>query len=383
MPTLSFIWEGSLTTVLANTTTVDGPYDGPVSPVFPCPFCASSFGDQADLRRHIDAIHPAAVPRLVIGGLEMLSQKTIYASISADDVHVLDCTSAEISIDNGPFESMEIGAVPSQLAGMMQGRVQLHLYNRFALNSQPIRSVFDLRFRVISRAAFDKADTLFTLHLGKANPGTSDVDRFCRAVGDGPVQDYADCLADYVLVVLERDSEAAADAVGKRLFSTLARLQGFPSPVATLVSSLMKFISNDFSSVPSSKASALLHGAYAMFSRMEEGQPECWNPPEPEKSVDPEHRSLCPIDSSTDAVLRRYEQLGRLPRWTSLIEESVRTDVDNPRLPSLDRAKLNAIWAANALRLGSPQSALGPLRALEGNDCFGRWASLWIERLEA
>lgn len=375
--------EGSADKVYANTTSVDGPYFGPIEPVFPCPFCSSSFGDQANLRHHIEAIHPAAVPRLVIGGLEMLSQRIIYASISAEDVHILDCTSAEISMDNGTFESVEIDAVPKLLAGMMQGRVQLNVYNKFAGNSQPIKSVFDLRFRVISKADLERADTLFTLHLGKANPTTSDVDHFCRAVGDGPVQDYADCLADYVLVILERDSDVGTDAAGRRLFSTLARLQGFPSPVATLVASLMKFISNDFSSVPSSKASALLHGAYAMFSRIEEGQPECWDPPEPEKSVDPEHRLFCPIDSSTDAVLRRYEQLGRLPRWTSLIEESLRTDVDNPRLPSLDRAKLNAIWAANALRLGSPQSALGPLRALEGNDCFGRWASLWIERLEA
>lgn len=382
MPTLSWIQEGDFDKVQANTTTIEPPSTDPVEPIFLCPFCARAFGGRADLSQHITSTHPAATPRLIVGNQEMLSQLTIYNEIKESEVLVLDCTDAEVSVDNAPFKSVEAKAIPKLLANMREGRVNLNLFNRFAANAQPIKVSLDLRFRVIAAKDIAKADQQFIRHLGKPDPRVADVASYCKAAGGGSIKDYADCFANYVLVVLERDDHSGADNVGRRQFSTLSRLQTFQSPLAKLVSSLMRFVSNDFSAVEASKAAPLLNGAYAMFARMEAGIAKCWVSPVQPVAADGEARLICPIDASTDAVLRRFDQLGTLPRWSSLVEDSLRAEVANPRLPPLDRAKINALWAANALRLNEKTSAIEPLRALEVNNCFGRWASLWIERLE-
>lgn len=382
MPTLSWIQEGDFTKVQANTTTIEPPTTEPIKPVFLCPFCGRAFDDRTNLSQHITSAHPASTPRLVVGSREMLSEISIYTEINASEVLVFDCTDAEISIDNAPFKSIAAHAIPKCLASMRQGRANLILFNKFAANAQPIKAKFDLRFRVIAAEDVAKADQMFIRYLGKPDPEVADVARFCSVVGSGSVKDYADCYADYVLVVLERDGRNEADNAGRRQFSTLSRLQAFQSPLANLVSSLMRFISNDFAAVEASRAAPLLNGAYAMFAKMEGGTAECWESLGQSVATDGEVRLVCPIDASTDAVLRRFDQLGTLPRWSSLVEDSLRAEVANPRLPSLDRAKINALWAANALRLGETTSAIEPLRALEVNNCFGRWASLWIERLE-
>lgn len=382
MPTLGWILETGGHEAPYRSAAAAGRYSGPVKQSFACPFCTGEFYDRDVRDQHISTAHPATTPRLVICGQEMLSERTVYTSFSHSDVLLLDCTHVEVSVDSAPLEPVDIITIPKMLARMKEGRADLRLLNKFAPSSPPIEARFDLRFRVIADREIKKADKLFIKYLAKPNPSVSDVDKFCQSVGHGSINDYADCLADYVLVVLKRDDDREHEHAGRRSFSTLSRLKNFSTPLANLVSSLMRFVSNDFTAVDASRASPALHRAYAAFAGLESEPGKGWDKFEFSPPPLIEGVLQCPIDSSTDAVLRRCDQLSALPRWTSLVEDSLRAEVANPRLFPLDRAKLNALWATNAMRLGAQVAALDPLRALEGNDCFGRWASHWVERLD-
>jgi hypothetical protein len=81
------------------------------------------------------------------------------------------------------------------------------------------------------------------------------------------------------------------------------------------------------------------------------------------------------VDNGSDMVTQLATHATKLLRWGSAAEEQFRALAERASLDSFDRAKIRALWAAAALRLGATNSAQRALRLLDGDPTFGPWAS--------
>jgi hypothetical protein len=81
-------------------------------------------------------------------------------------------------------------------------------------------------------------------------------------------------------------------------------------------------------------------------------------------------------------VTRLAKQAGELTRWGAAAEEQFSALAEQGGISALDRAKIRALWAASALRLGAGASAQKVLSLLDGDPTFGRWTAGKLAKVE-
>ena len=386
MPTLGWILEDDFERWIGNNEAISPPYGGPATTHFLCPFCSQVFPEASGLNAHLGNSHVGSRPFLTIGASEPAKQSTFNRPVQRSQLCVVGATAAELSIDGGPWEHLANEELVRRLESLTHSRAQVRLENRFEAKATPVITDYDFRFRVIDDDSLALADRAFVDYLGRPDPDVAAVDAFVQAVGQGPVLDYARALGEYVLSVLIKDRAPSTGIRIKEVGSNyrsmsnraLRVLQPFDRPLARLLCALMRFSANDFSRFDPEIAFPPLRRAAALMTALSGSATLARASAESEKEQTL-RVPVCPIDIGTDIVLRRFDQLEALPRWTRAIEDQLRAESDQASLDPLDRVKLQAMWAYTALRLGSTAGAEEPLRRLDGNDCFGPWAETQLK----
>jgi hypothetical protein len=386
MPTAGWILEDARDRFLYGTTTVPDP-GPPPPPRFACPFCYDSFSTKGELRRHSIDQHVAGRPFLMAAEREPASTETIRTPLHLSDTDFLNTTSAHISFDGIHFQEHPTEVIAKHLSGCRISRVWVRLENNIIAKAQPIRTDYDLEFRIYNSNELLEVDELFVAHLGRAEPTVGDVDQFLQKSRSIGASEYADALGDYVLGVLVKDGDPIAGVrSGERDYRrkynrALRTLQSFDRPLAKFVCALIRFSSNDFNDIHETGFGLLdaTNVWLANLTGMQSGPPlkTSTNFSYPESRME-----ICPIDNGSDAVVSEAAYLSSRARWSEDVDSRVRAVVGLAALDPLDRVKLLALWADTAIRLQQPDGALDALRSLVGNDCFGRWAASRLEEYE-
>lgn len=388
MPTVGFIWD-TINDRYYATEPVPQP-GPPPAPAFRCPFCSQGFKTPEELRHHRDVAHSGQRPFLTIAGVEPKSTDIIRRRVDPKDVDFFDVTTVSLSRDNLRFESIERSDLCGLLGSAGAERLWLHLENRFDAKAQPIRTGYDLTFRVYDdEQRLAEVDRVFVTVLGKDDVRMDDVDDFLRQSAKISVQEYSGSLADYVIGVLAKDADpstgirAARGDYRSQLEGALSVLQSFDRPLPRLIASLIRFSSSAFESdVLSATGCQPLDFANGQLAPL-----VCRYcndvPPSNVEYLDSTRFSACPVDNGSDTVMRRADQLAALTRWSPQLESQLRAEANVVNLDPLDREKLYALWAKAAVRLGKKEGALEPLRALAGSYSFGHWAEMLLEEFES
>lgn len=388
MPTVGWIQEGNIERFLAATTSVPAPSPAK-APRYACPFCHATFEANADLGKHLGSVHVGGRPFVTFGGLEPPSNEVIRNKLSKASIEFFNATTARISFDHGTYLEHQLQEVKRLLADGSDRRIWLRVENKFEAKAAPLRTEYDLQFRVYNPKQLLQIDRLFVSMLGRADPSVSDVDEFLQAAGRVGGDEYASALGDYVLAVLIKDGDDRSGVrPGERVYrrkynSALRILKDFDRPLSRLISALIRLSSNDFSTAQQT-GFAPLDTVNAWLVRLTPKRSIRASTALRSKENDADTRvNVCPVDNGSDAVMRRADQLASLTRWSLDVEEALRSEVGLSSLDPLDRVKLLALWADTAIKHAKPLSAAEPLTLLLGNDCFGRWAESKLQRCEA
>lgn len=387
MPTVGWIQERDIERFLAATTSVPDPAP-PKAPRYACPFCHATFEANAALGKHLASDHVGGRPFVTFGGLEPPSAEVIRKRLSATGIEFFNTTTVKISFDHQTFSEHRPQEAKRLLASGRDKRIWLRVENKFDAKAAPLRTDYDLQFRVYGPKELLKVDRLFVSMLGRPDPAVSDVDGFLQAAEQIGGDEYAGALADYVLAVLIKDGDVRSgirpgERIYRRKYNRALRvLKDFDRPLSRLISALIRFSSNDFSAVQRT-GFAPLDAANAWLVRLtgNGGTPASAAMFAEEVRADA-RANVCPVDNGSDAVMRKADQLASLRRWGLDVEEALRSEVGLSSLDPLDRVKLLAFWADTAFSHAKPLSAAEPLRLLVGNDCLGQWAESKLQECE-
>jgi hypothetical protein len=314
----------------------------------------------------------------------------IRTSVRAESIHLFNVTGVDASDDGGrSFTSVGSEELSRMISAARSGRLLLRLENCFEPKAIPATQTYDLTFRVYDEAQLAAVDRCFFGKLARPDPTIAIVDEFLEEAAREGATDYSSALGDYVLGVLVKDGDPASGVrpglrdYRRKLNAALRTLGSFERPLARLVSALIRFSSNDFSDIYRTGLDALDHANDCLRPLTGFGADDA-SPAAPFSDLHKGDRvGATPLDNGCDSVMRWADRLSGLSRWGNGVEDSLRAETGAPSCDPLDRAKLCALWASAAMRLGKAEVAREPLRHLTGNDCFGRWAEVLLEETDA
>lgn len=388
MPTVGWILESDIDRYLSSKLSTPDP--GPPSPPrHYCPFCHRSFDKSEELRGHLATKHKANRPYLFIREQEPSREDVIRSELRPDDIQMFNVTSIGVSYSgDSNYESLPVEQLGKIFSKISSGRVWLRLENRFDANVREVVEKYDLSFRIYSQQQLACVDQKFIKSLARPDPRISDVDEFLRSAEVDNAGEYSAALGDYVLGVLNKDHDPASGIrVGQRdyrrkLNSSLRVLKGFDRPLAKLVSAIIRFSSNDFSSCHPTGLASLDLANRQLIEATKHSDSTSKFPDQIDENKGEKTISVVPLDNGTDAVMRWSQRLSQMPRWTAEVEESLQAQVELPSADPLDRAKLSVLWATASCGLGKFDAAIAPLQRLVNNDCFGEWAEARLAEIE-
>jgi hypothetical protein len=359
----------------------------PPPPRFRCPRCALAFETADALGEHITEHHLHRRPFLLLSGNEPPVQHNLRVAASESSVCTMFCNQVEVQLDGKLQRLASPQDLGPLLASERNARLLITLRNAAEPGVEPETSVYDITIRVPATSDLDRVEQAFTEALvTDGQPlSSSRVTAFLRACADAETaRDYADALAAYVNGVLAKDQApgtiimlawAEHEEKFKRALPVLA---GIERPLARLVAGLIRFAMNDFPREPAPSGFTRLDMVVQRLAALA-GRP--WPPFRLNGSR--RARRACPTDTGTDAVLATAAQLMELPRWGAPAAAMLNGQlVALDRFP-LDRAKLVALGADAALRLGARKQAAALLRDLINDSIFGRWAEDSLNRLDS
>jgi hypothetical protein len=148
------------------------------------------------------------------------------------------------------------------------------------------------------------------------------------------------------------------------------------------LSALIRFGLNDFSRWREASGFRDLDHAYSILGPLGQDDQTPAVSRSPLEKANSARVFVCPVDLGTDTVTRLAKQATELLRWGSAAEKQFCTLADQASADSFDRAKIRALWAVTAIRLGAAKSAEHATRLLDGDPTFGDWANRNLAKVE-
>jgi hypothetical protein len=384
--TVGWILEGDRDRFLAAT---ELPFRAPPAvPAYQCPFCKVTFSVSRLLSAHLESAHVVKRPFLLMSGTEPSREDVIRAKSIVPSLEVFNCTELLVGIDGEVLRRTQRPELVQKLSKLTRATVQLRLLNAGDRLTAPVTQDYHLKVIIPDEASLARIDERFVSELGSEGVNLERVGSFYNATRSGASAEYAEALADYVRAVLIKDGDPRT-GVSTRLHHNLDiysralnTLHSFERPLARLLCALIRFGLNDFSRWRETTGFEVLDDAYSLLGPLAEFDKA---PPEVDQGRSGRASArvfVCPIDVGTDGVTRLAKQAADLTRWGAAAEQQFSVLAEQTRIGALDRAKIRALWAATALRLGANTSAQRALSLLDGDPAFGRWTADRLAKVE-
>jgi hypothetical protein len=379
MPTFGWVREDALEAFLSGTEKVPE-LAAPATRIFKCPFCSTTLTTSRLLQDHIASHHRIERPILLVGGVEPADDQIIRVPHPPRDFVTTNSTSVAFTVDGQKRPPISSEELARELSELRMNGVTVSLSNCSERMAAPAVSIYNLRFRIASRAELQRVERVFMNNMVDGNLSLQLVDKFLADPRcSGPARDYAEAMANYVVGVLIKERPDGQYLTlpysrYRELFgAALDAMAPQDRPYARLLCAIIRFALNDFSTVyPDAGfweldlATSMLRGPtfYATFT----------------KEADRESRvKACPIDHGAARILEFAVRMSEQNRWSAIRQDECRQVARSEAMDNLDREKALAIWAVTALRLDAKQAAAEPLAQLSATYPFGRWAGPLLE----
>jgi len=323
-----------------------------------------------------------------MSGMEPSREDVIRVKSIVPSLEMFNCTELLVGIDGEALRRSQRSELVQTLSKLTRATVQLRLLNAGDRLTAPVTQDYHLRVIVPDEASLAKIDDQFVRELGSEELNLERVGSFYHATRDGASAEYAEALADYVRAVLIKDGDPRT-GVSTRLHHNhdiysraLYTLQSFERPLAKLLCALIRFGLNDFSRWQEATGFETLDHAYSLLGPLAEFDRGPIEDSKCRKVSASTRVFVCPIDVGTDSVTRLAKQAADLTRWGAAAEQQFSALAAQTSISALDRAKIRALWAATALRLGAITSAQKALSLLDGDSTFGRWTASKLAKVE-
>lgn len=378
MPTYGWVYERFSDAFYANQPALaDAPRP---APVYRCPFCTVVRDSAASLDAHVGADHSVSRPFLLIDGQEPAKQSVRRTPILLRDVHLRNCSGLTIRIEDRDPATLAPSGLAQILSGLRREHVELTLTNAAKADVPGASESYRLLFRIADAATVQRVERAFADFITPATLSVNSVQSFLyddRCTGEG--SDYADALGRYAMgIIRKEDPQSAQLTTHSQLYRedyVLAEegLRQLARPLARLVTKIIRFALNDFSSEPLDTgfldldlACALLKNPLDYVSSSPVGAEQ--------------RRNVCPIDHQTGQIITLAMRMCRQERWSDLLSDECRLVATSSSLDAPDQQKAAAIWAACAWRLGAKGDAVEPLSTISATYPFSLWAGPLLEK---
>jgi hypothetical protein len=358
------------------------------APAFQCPFCKHTFKAKELLSAHLDSVHVMKRPFLLVSGIEPGSEDAIRAKTSFQSLELFNCTEVWIGVDGEPVRQTQRAKLAHELSKLNRASVQIRLLNVGDGLTAPVINEYRLRVIIPEEESLAKIDEIFLSELGSNDVSLDKVGSFYQVTRDDASAEYAEALADYVRAVLIKDGDPKT-GVSTRLHHdsdiynrALNTLRPFERPLAKLLCALMRFGLNDFTKWQEATGFDSLDRACSLLGPLAEFDGTTIEIGTSQSRQEHARVFVCPIDVGTDNVTRLARQAAELTRWGMAAEQYFIAVAEQMSINALDRAKIRALWAVTALRLGAGTSAQKALSLLDGDPTFGRWTASKLAGVE-
>tara|TARA_R110000868_G_scaffold405577_1_gene685095 strand:- start:18109 stop:19260 length:1152 start_codon:yes stop_codon:yes gene_type:complete len=381
LPTFGWVREDDLEAFYEGTERFPDPVP-PSGPSYRCPFCLVNFPARLELQTHVAKEHKVERPILLIKGNEPSHRTTVRSKVVATDVYLQNASVASMSVNGGSSENVAISDISDKLAALTDGELTITLVNNDQQNATPVASTYELSIRVASakqlkgvESSFD--EIILSEELTRAAIGDFLDDQRTQ----GPAAEYAIALADYAMGVLlkERPGTESLTTPFSRYReaygSALPRLSDFDRPLARLITNIIRFAMNDFSSAVTKTGFWELDVANEMLKDPMSNVIESFG------KLPAVRKPICPVDHGTGQILALAERMSSQDRWSPILNDECRRASETDVLDAMDQQKVLAIWAASAWRLDAKESALEPLRQIAATYPFRTWAEPYLESM--
>ncbi|RZR39857.1 hypothetical protein [Vibrio vulnificus] len=212
----------------------------PRKTVYPCRFCATTFGTDGLRVQHEWNEHPSKNPQLYIRGKAVGSTRlTISTKLSPEDIEFTNC------------ERLTINGYEVHLddASQLLSSKEKHFFDVTAIN-QNISRVFKVDVDIANPAELEQVDSLFWLILNREDFTEELITQFVRSCSDfASTRDYVDGIIKYLQGIMAKDGKAQVlifEDFDKRFSQARTKLQPFDTPLSRAIQSVIDFNQNQF-----------------------------------------------------------------------------------------------------------------------------------------
>lgn len=378
MATFGWVREDGMDAFFEGTDRVPDPGPAP-EPMFSCPFCNTVVGDRRTLQDHVSDRHRVDRPIILLWGTEPTQHKVIRVPLRKSEILAANVTSAQVSVDGMPFETVDLNRLAQQVSDLKQAEISLNLSNSSQVNAAPVTTSYKISIRIAETRELKEVEKAFEEVIMSAPISRASIGRFLtdpRSKGAG--SEYAAGLANYSLGVLIKERPKAEMLTTpfsryRELYgSAVQNLTDFDRPLARLIGDVIRFAMNDFSRTTTETGFWELDIANSLLKDPSQDIVGSFD-------ADAARRPVCPIDHATSRILNLAGRMSNQIRWSPILDGECREVANSELLDATDRQKALAIWAVAAWRLNATQSAIEPLRQIAATYPFSTWAEPYLE----
>lgn len=336
-----------------------------------CPVCHEDGPFDGWLVEHLRSRHPLQPPGLYLEGQHARRTHPVRKPLSAADILVTNTTEILLSLDGGTPVSVDFDGLVAALADIDHLLADIELVNRRA-DGPEARRTFRVRVDVVEATTLDAVDTAFQETVGP-DPTPAMLDRFAAAARKTGAASYADALYGFVCGLLEKDRVLAGAGFPfaqhrDRLLGALSELSAYPGrPLARAAAGVARFNVNDFHHPWLVSGMASLDTCAVELRSLIGASDDL-----PPASNGPTEGPGCPVDRTTDALVRTFSAGLSSDDWRAT-EVTLLRLASSPETTPADAAKARALALARAARhRGTEQRRAAD--ALVNDPLFGPFA---------
>lgn len=356
----------------------------PIPKIHYCPYCDKQFESTGDLSTHISVDHPIERPVIFIGNRTALSEQTIRAQISKNEVELTHVHKIRVSRDGGEYKECTMAQLKETLYRTENAHYSIILINSDPNGDRSVEASYIFRIKIADQAELEAVDEIFIRTLAIDDVRMSDVRRFSDACsGYLGADEYASALAVYVTGVLIKDQNESSgislplSAYKEKMQQALATLHDFDRPIPRAICASIKFNLNDFRNPPLPCRAELLDAANEYYSAVARNIPIQLSEPG-EGREGSQELPACPIDRDSFDLLSVFQKIRIGISVKELVTELSASTISR-RLSDYDLSKMRVLTALAANRAKDKVVGQQILEDLVNDPVFGPWAESQLE----
>lgn len=346
-----------------------------------CPLCAQQFESAAELISHIRLRHPLGLPLLTLDHHLPTRDCVVRTPLTHERIAVENCTQIQVAETDGVFHAISKEQFRELLVEKKEGILLVRLVNERSLDAGHATTQHRLNFRIPLEGAMEEIEARFIQTMSTYEISVATSRRFwdsCDSLVSNPAgADYANALANYLVgLAIKQGSETDARQpfakYKEKYLEANSVLEHLKAPLATTVSSIIRFSLNNFSQWHQALLSVPDIG---LASRLFNAPAATLDVPPIKRQAVLESVGKCPVDELTRRIAEAARMILEGKVDDSALDTLLPPLFEWDPLPEYDLQKIKVLMVVWNLKRKRLEIAVPHLRDLRADPQFKNWAS--------